>query len=253
MKNATLFRPLATIKVVTMSIAALFVQAACNVSIAAPVTYSFSTGANPSGLGLFSSSAFVSGMFDYDAMVPATGTVPGGATLYGIQNIAPAFPSSFANLAGSVAGFSFSDARGTTVVGNETFALTDFSNNPPTTTNVDFFQLNTQSQTPTVGFSLGGYTLRNVRMFWIEGQQVPELVPEFLSNQSLPGVLPGFQGRLALDFSSTDNPSGPQSFVFFDGLTVTPVPEPETYAMLLAGLGLLGFAAQRRKWKSVQV
>lgn len=31
--------------------------------------------------------------------------------------------------------------------------------------------------------------------------------------------------------------------------TVTTVPEPETYAMLLAGLGLLGFAAQRRKQK----
>ena len=40
----------------------------------------------------------------------------------------------------------------------------------------------------------------------------------------------------------------------FDGITVagTPVgvvPEPETYAMLLAGLGLLGFAARRRKQK----
>lgn len=29
----------------------------------------------------------------------------------------------------------------------------------------------------------------------------------------------------------------------------TPVPEPETYAMLIAGLGLLGFAARRRKQK----
>ncbi len=27
----------------------------------------------------------------------------------------------------------------------------------------------------------------------------------------------------------------------------TPVPEPETYAMLLAGLGLVGFAARRKR------
>ena len=31
-----------------------------------------------------------------------------------------------------------------------------------------------------------------------------------------------------------------------NGLTVAPVPEPETYAMLVAGLGLVGFAARRR-------
>ena len=30
-------------------------------------------------------------------------------------------------------------------------------------------------------------------------------------------------------------------------LAVTPVPEPETYGMLLAGLGVLGFLARRRK------
>ena len=30
-------------------------------------------------------------------------------------------------------------------------------------------------------------------------------------------------------------------------VTISPVPEPETYAMILAGLGLLGFAARRRK------
>jgi hypothetical protein len=30
-------------------------------------------------------------------------------------------------------------------------------------------------------------------------------------------------------------------------LTVTPVPEPETYAMMLAGLGALGFMARRKK------
>jgi hypothetical protein len=29
-------------------------------------------------------------------------------------------------------------------------------------------------------------------------------------------------------------------------MVTTPVPEPETYSMMLAGLGLLGFAARRR-------
>jgi hypothetical protein len=38
---------------------------------------------------------------------------------------------------------------------------------------------------------------------------------------------------------------------YLSSLTVTAVPEPETYAMLLAGLGLLGFAARRRKLKAV--
>jgi hypothetical protein len=35
------------------------------------------------------------------------------------------------------------------------------------------------------------------------------------------------------------------------GANVAPVPEPETYAMMLAGLGLLGVVARRRKQKSV--
>ena len=32
-----------------------------------------------------------------------------------------------------------------------------------------------------------------------------------------------------------------------DQLYITPIPEPETYAMLLAGLGLMGFVARRRR------
>lgn len=41
----------------------------------------------------------------------------------------------------------------------------------------------------------------------------------------------------------------------FDGITIagnpiTPVPEPETYAMLLAGLGLLGLVARRRRGRA---
>jgi hypothetical protein len=40
-------------------------------------------------------------------------------------------------------------------------------------------------------------------------------------------------------------------YIGFDAITrehmITPVPEPETYAMLLAGLGMLGIAARRRR------
>ena len=35
--------------------------------------------------------------------------------------------------------------------------------------------------------------------------------------------------------------------VEFSTSTIAAVPEPETYAMLIAGLGLVGFAARRRK------
>ncbi|MBU4500570.1 MAG: esterase-like activity of phytase family protein [Gammaproteobacteria bacterium] len=45
----------------------------------------------------------------------------------------------------------------------------------------------------------------------------------------------------------SDNNFGATQFTQFVALEIAPVPEPETWAMLLAGLGLVGFAAARRK------
>ena len=51
----------------------------------------------------------------------------------------------------------------------------------------------------------------------------------------------------ALQFSSRNDPS----FTRLDNISVVaaPVPEPETYAMMLAGLGLMGTIVRRRKSK----
>jgi hypothetical protein len=47
---------------------------------------------------------------------------------------------------------------------------------------------------------------------------------------------------------SIDGVSPPLRAATFEGFApVTAVPEPETYAMLLAGLGLIGFAARRAR------
>jgi hypothetical protein len=47
--------------------------------------------------------------------------------------------------------------------------------------------------------------------------------------------------------SDPSNVNNPFDTVAQDQLYLAPVPEPETYAMLLAGLGLIGFVAKRRR------
>jgi hypothetical protein len=50
--------------------------------------------------------------------------------------------------------------------------------------------------------------------------------------------------------SWTEELRTPLNFTLYGDAGVAPVPEPETYAMMLAGLGLLGFMARRRKQQS---
>ena len=63
-------------------------------------------------------------------------------------------------------------------------------------------------------------------------------------------VVAGF-GSSNVTFSSTQVAVNWQNLTFRNGdrvvINVNPVPEPETYAMMLAGLGLLGFMARRKK------
>lgn len=221
-------------------------------AMAAPVTYSFSTSESPFStlpiLGLFGSGAVVSGTFVYDSEAPSVGDV-GTGTSYGGHNAASGNVASLSELSGSVSGMTisdriFSDERGVVIVGNDRppayFDSLALSADP---------SLTSSSPHNLVGFTILGYTLVNVRLFWLEGQSVPDPITDFLDNEVLPGTLPTFNGRLALDFIQTGT-TVPLGYVFFDGLTataVTPISEPETFALLLSGLGAMVFCSRRKR------
>lgn len=59
----------------------------------------------------------------------------------------------------------------------------------------------------------------------------------------------GTTTRLALEARLGDFAGGPDTFLIYNlgGGVTAPIPEPETYALMLAGLGLVGFVARRRK------
>jgi hypothetical protein len=190
------------------------------------VPYGFSTTAAPYGspgvADLFSPGDVVSGTFQYDATLPPSGTLSNGATRY---------DATFLNLSGQVKAWTVSDPRGYTAAGNDL----------PAQGNNDFLMLGAEPGLGSgthnlVGFTAAGWTLVNVRLFWIEGQPG---IDDFTGNDALPAVLPGFTGRLALDFVPVDAPTGPVSYVFFDGLTVAAVPEPSPALLLAAGLGVV--------------
>ncbi|CAM8664004.1 PEP-CTERM protein-sorting domain [Comamonadaceae bacterium] len=59
--------------------------------------------------------------------------------------------------------------------------------------------------------------------------------------------LVNYVGAAPLSMTIVGSKSATGSSFYSGGVTVTPVPEPETYAMLLAGLGVMGAIARRRK------
>lgn len=66
-------------------------------------------------------------------------------------------------------------------------------------------------------------------------------------------VVDGNGALVDLSFATTNNPNAPAPAgwaTIFTGSAVTAVPEPETYAMMLAGLGLIGFSARRKSHRN---
>lgn len=255
-------------------------------AIASNVTYSFSTGAaldhggsndtnvatrgasqaTANSIATFLSGSSVSGSLVYDASSPVTNI---GAVLNGHGDIYGALlqpdgtiHSSFSALSASVNGasagaFSFSDPRGITIVGNDASpgsCLPVPPANSCTPPLVDLFQLQAESNTHNIvpfSITVGGstYSLVNARFMWQEGALIAPntQIPDFLTSNALLATPPSFHGTLSLDFVNAANPAGTQYFAFYDGLSVAAaVPEPQTYALFITGILLLGFTARVR-------
>jgi len=240
----------------------LILGAASQLAAAAPVAYTFSTGSSPYGFTFAIpelTGSHVTGTFTYDSSTPVTFTTtaaqnPANASIYG-PFLSPSGPySSYTGITATVSGgalgatsFTFSDPRGQTIVSNDGLV------SPPSTPPSDILSIDLEpfgtagTHNLAMPFTVDGFKLWNMRLFWLEST----VGYDFLSDQSLPATLPTGKARLALDFQKAGvTPTGsPTTFVFYEDVyvrQVAAIPEPETYAMLLAGLGLLGFCARRR-------
>lgn len=235
-------------KGVGRAMVALLFAGCAGTAVAIPVKYDFTTStsaAAPDHPLLASLAGFaVTGSFYYDADAPVSFTVPPS---FGSNVGSTVHDAALTNLTGSINGLTFFDGIGSAHIGDETFATAlppPLPPNPPG----DFLQLTgltTDRVNDFVGGSVNGSPLTNARLFWIEGQPYPDVVPDFISGPGLIGALPGFAGRMALDF----NVAGSTVTLFRDNLIVTRAPiavsEPESLVILLVGLAAL--AARRRR------
>lgn len=241
------------------ALAALSMAAAC--AHAAPVTYTFSTGTAITGpavsatsnaiAALLGANATVSGQFTYNDQATLFGT----AASLGFAGNGALYTNAIANLAGSVSGHNFSDVSG----GGAVF---DGTPSDQITLSADLPPLGTSNMVPPtsiaprelVFFTVGEYQLNNVRFLWLP--TIGGAPADFVTGTNLPAQLPtAFTGRLALDFVLSSDPTNAANVpyysrtVFYDGVKVTaqPVPEPATFGLMLAGVGVVGLMAARRR------
>jgi hypothetical protein len=242
-------------------------------AFAVPTTYTFSTGPlnlssstfnlNPlhvitsgeqavtQNLNAMLEGTSLTGTFLYDPAVARTSTTTSGSLGTRGANYVGSFTFLSAHIIGGTlppADRSITDPRGQTVVGDEAFLSCS------TCLFQDFLQLQAEpgnGSNPSLlnidsTFTLGDYEVFNFRMFWLQGQAVPDVIPDFLTSNNLPNPLPSINGRLGIDFVNSSDPFGTQHIMFYDNLRVAAVPEPAILALFGAGLAGFGFSRRRR-------
>ncbi|MET3134879.1 hypothetical protein AAKU55_005181 [Oxalobacteraceae bacterium GrIS 1.11] len=101
---------------------------------------------------------------------------------------------------------------------------------------------NVQWETGTASNGQGGLGGTSARAGWSNGTDHAYE----LSGSAVNGALLNNGVNSLVDHSLSSSMAGQYNFQVRNGIVAPPVPEPETYAMLLAGLGLLGFMKRRK-------
>ena len=108
------------------------------------------------------------------------------------------------------------------------------------------FQYNYDSirwETGSASNGVNGFGGSSARAGWSNGSTHSY---EF-AGSAVNGALLNSGSQALINHSLNSNIAGQYNFEVRNGVVLPPVPEPETYAMLLAGLGLMGAIARRRK------